>query len=259
MQSQRLQNKDYEEINVIKYIITIKKQFHTILKIIVSTFAIAVIISLFFSPSTQYKGKTIISLGTLQGKVIQTQEEVSDFFTALHPHIDVEKGKGLNMIILRAEGQSPNEVKEELLRAKSALLTQHESMIAKYNVYLDEQIKLLSSDLAESNERVARFNTMVNRLSPYDQAQALALQIYLGSYNAAVAENKALERSIQGIEQQKHQYKKTEVLTPPAISQNSAPANIMVGGGAGILLGMLLGIVWIFAKQWWDGNKYLFK
>lgn len=264
MQSQHLQNKDYGEINVIKYIVTIKKRFHTILKITVVAFAIAVIIALFFSPSKQYKGKTTILLGTIQKEAIQTQEDVSDFLTALYPYVNVEKGKGLNVLIFNMEGRDFEEVKKELSRASSSVLTQHESIIHKKQTLLDEQIneqiKTLTVDLTENNERIALFNAMVNRLSPYDQAQALSLQAYLASYNNALLLKDSLEKDIQKLEQQKkHEYEKTKILTPPVISQSSTPRNIMVSGVAGIILGILLGIVWIFAKQWWDGNKYLFK
>lgn len=234
------------------------------MKIAAAVFIIAVAVSLFSSPPIQSNGRTPLLIGTFQEKPIQTQEEVTDFLASLHPDVRIEKGESPSMVILTTKGQTSEEVKKELLRASSSTIAHHESMVNKKQTLLDEQIneqiKTLANDLTENNERIIIFNAMVRRLSPYDQAQALSLQAYLASYNNVLLLKDSLEKEIQNLEQQKkREYEKTKILTPPIISKNSAPASIAVSGIAGIILGLILGILWVFIKQWWDGNKHLLK
>lgn len=251
--------KEYEEINLIDYIITIKKQFRGIVKITIAFIILALIITLGIPSQNQYDGELSLLVGTIQGKPIQAPEEMSALVFFYNSNVSAKKSESPRLFTLTSKGSSSQEVKNNLEKTGALLIAQHEEIFKKKIKTVDDQIQTLGKNIKENDELVLRFGAMVNRLSPYDQAQALSLQAYLSSYVSSLSMRKMLQNDIQKIEQEKFDYEETKIPAPPIITQSGRIKNIPLNGFLGALLGILLGIFWAFTKEWWETNKKLLK
>lgn len=251
--------KEYEEINLIDYIITIKKQFRSILKITIVVIIFALIITLGIPSNDQYSGELTLLVGIIQGKPIQAPEEMSALAILYNSGVGAKKSESPRLFALTSKESSFQEVKDNLEKTGALFVAQHEEIFKKKIKTVDDQIQTLGKNIKENDELVLRFGAMVNRLSPYDQAQALSLQAYLSSYVSSLSMRKMLQDDIQKIEQEKFDYEETKIPAPPIITQSGRTKNILLNGFLGALLGILLGVFWAFMKEWWIKNKGLLK
>lgn len=249
--------KEYEEISLIDYVITIKKRFRSILKITLAIIILAVVITFSMPSNNQYNGELTLSVGTIQGKPIQAPEEMSAIALLYNSEVGVKKSETPRLFTLTSKGSSVKEVKDNLENAGALLFAQHEEIFKKKTKTLDDQVQTLKKNLKENDELIGRFGAMANRLSPYDQAQALSLQAYLGSYVSSLRAREKLQDDLQKIEQEKLEYEQTKVQAPPLILQSGRTKSLALNIFIGALLGVLFGVFWAFVKEWWIKNRGL--
>lgn len=250
------QPREYDEVNIIEYIRTLKNHLGLIIFITVVVTMAATLISILGVEKVAYTNEAVVSLGNIQGKPIEKPEDVIDFLSLTHKEVVAEKGKSDTVVVLTSKGPSQQETQKNLGIALDAVRTRENLLLKKNAVTFDEQIELVKTLIKESGERVIRSQRMIDRLSPFDQAQALTLQGYLGSNNIALSTNDALKRQLQELELKKSDYKETEILiSPPASSKVSRQTNMFLKPLIGLILGLFLGIFSAFIKEWWDENK----
>lgn len=255
---------DYQEINLIDYLRTIKRHAGLVAGITLGVMVVAMLLRLWVvAPVGYYEGEAVLSLGTIQEKPIQPVEEVIDIVTKL-TEVKAQKGGSPNILIISAKGASEKEVESQLKGVINGILKDHayilEGEIKPINERVDERIDELKKNIIENEERLDRFQAVINRLSLTHPAQVIALSGYLASYNDTLGRIDTFKRELRELESKKLTYRETSVKKPPSLSKVSTTKfPLFIALFIGLVLGLLIGIFWAFGKDWWEVNKSLLK
>jgi len=258
---------EYEEINLIGYIRTIKRHRAFIGKVALASIVIAMVVSVAITSPLRYKSEGKISLGKFQGELIESREEAISFLTE-----EVNTFKGVEIkeddvrpkvIIVRVNGSSLEQAKSTLKTIGDALLNHHDALYKKKMASLEEGIQLTQKSIEENKVYLDQFQGGVSRFSlPFlSLPQATALQAYIPAYKPLIDRTNELNQKLRELElaKSKSEYKRTKIQTPLAPSAVFKGGTLLVSAAVGLLLGGVLGIFWAFGKEWWDKNKNLLK
>lgn len=163
-------------------------------------------------------------------------------------------------VSVTAQGESLPEAQEKMKKALEAYTTYYNNIFNQRTKFIDEQIKLISEQIAADNERLQKANAMTNNLSPFNPAEAVALQGYLTSYNAIIERSYALKKDLGILESQRLFFKQAEILQEPSTPTKKNQKLGLIGSSiTGLLLGILLSIFSVAIHEWWRANKKLMR
>ncbi len=252
------QTQNYEEIDIIDYLRTIKHHFSAISGITIGTIVFVVIATLWLVEPVKYENEATISIGMHQGQPIETPDEVIDLLVYSYKNVSARKGSLPREIVIYTEGSSAEEVEQNIKSATDGLLAHHDNLHETGNKKRSSEITTLQERIKQQEEILNRYQQMVQKLSSSHEAQAIVLQNYLSSYGGVVEKISILRTKIEELQLQQSDYRATQLVKEPATSKKVS-TNITTNLIGGLFLGIVIGIIWAFAKDWWDVNKRLLK
>ncbi len=235
-----MENQEYDEIDLMDYVIVLIKRKYTIIFITLIAVIVATIVS--FTLSSVYKIDTVLEIGQVESlleKPDEIKHKVEGGIYALlirnkleiaeqdYPEIKVEHLEGSNFIDIIIESKDP-ELAQEILKQKNQLILKEHSLEFKKEI---EKITQEVQDLQ------AEVNFLKDHKVYADQGIA-SLQIRL------LQKRQVLESA-----------KETEIIKNPTVYYQpikpNKKLNIVIAG----MLGLFLGIFCAFFREWWRENK----
>jgi hypothetical protein len=255
---------EYQSINVIDYVKTIKTHLRSIIAIAVSLMIIAILLGIIIEPTITYRSDAVISIGTIQEELIETREEVIESLNVIDG-ITTSENKNSTFIFVSSQGFSRQEAKENIEKALNPLFERHDLIYKQAKKKFDSKVQaqkiIYERSLAENETLRLRSLTMTNVLSINDPAQVQALKTYLEIYASTLINKERIELESHDLAFQELPYKETRLQMPLRVTQITGFGNLRVVTNAlvGLFLGLLLGTFWAFSKTWWIKNKALLK
>ena len=260
-----------EEINLIDYIRVIMKRRQLIFALFLAGLVIGW--GFYFLMPGKYEAKLILDVGFFIGEKDSTYqliedpqqaaEKIESGFYGDYPEIKAEAIKGTNLIKIEMFGQNPKEAKEVLENIKEAVLAEHnEKLEARKEILKREKSKyegLIAghNNLIENIEKsIFSLKKDITRLiSKNQQIVSLQIKIYDLQLEIYSLQNKIyeLQSEMEKIQKKIESFQATKTVGEITISKKEINLffDLIVAG----LLGIFLGVVLAFAKEWWDKNK----
>lgn len=218
---------DNETINLVHAIHYTKKHW----KIIFLFFLLGIALALaqhFFVPKT-YLVKSVIQIGSLSSdetQIIETPDQLASrlnyTFLEKYPSFKATAIDNLNLVGLENSSSSLVTVKNPLLDIQSAVLKQHADVLAARNDLAQEKLKNLQ-------DRENHLLQIGQQIAP-------------------------LELAIFDLQYKTKDVLATRVIEEPIISTKK-DLGLFTKLIIGAVLGIFLGLVFLFAKNWWSDNK----
>ncbi len=237
-----------EEIDLIDYIKVISKRK----RLIFGLFLIGLVIGgfWFLVEPIKYIGTSFLEIGKvkiMQIKKWQAIEEVlenpnqvvgkiKNNFYGTYPEIsEVENPNNTNLVKIEVSTNNPEKTKKILQEVNQAVLTAHnqelenkKSLVEERKIFYEKKIENLNKDISFL-------------LTKGQQIGDLKLEIYF------------LQEKIDNLQNQINGFEPTKAIKEPSIEKKAPSCLSFVFGG---VLGLFLGVVLAFFKEWWDKNKY---
>ncbi len=167
--------------------------------------------------------------------------------------IEIDKKIANNIVILKAQANSPKEAQECLGSVVTPLLEEHQKLYSKYKSLQENRILLLEQELKNSEKETSEFLKQSHVLVNQDSAMAALLLIEKARLDERriglqklVNEEKATVSEINT--------KPTELLREPTLPINPTKSKLMIIILAGVL-GIFLGIMLAFTKEYIESRN----
>lgn len=246
----------YEEISLIDYLVTVKRNKKIIFLIAP---AICVILVLSFTTiKKMYESGIFLSIGNVKGEAFESGVEAASYISHFDSDASIaqeEGGKALSIVI---EKSTREEVERETQRLSDFILAHNADTMRKKLEPLDENISFLKGKLKNEDNRLNNLQTMINRFNPLDYAQALTLQAYMQSYDNASNRKFELENNLQRANADRANFQETSI-QKNSVRVISPLGKILRNTIIAIIIGFILGTLCALAKEWWKANKELIK
>lgn len=261
MRNKPLPAQEYEEINLIYYIRIIKKHAASIARVIAVFIIIAIVVGIVMGGPVTYKGKMMILSGSIQEKPIETLQEINDFLIVKYEDTLATATKSNLVISTVSRASSPQEVISKLQEIFDSLANHQAAILTRKTQQIDRQIKILEGLVEKTGERLARYQAKIDSISIYQEGQAIGIEGYLQSYDNALSRLESLELRLNDLEVQKLYYKEPEIKKAPSVSPLFFPRALLIilNVFIGFAVGIIVGVLWAFTKEWWETNKPLLR
>ncbi len=226
-----------DEINLIDYIKVVIKRKWLILGITLTAVLIAGIASM-VSPKN-YEVSTTLQIGNttdILESTAQVAEKIkSNAYKNLLeeklnienlPEIKTETPQNTNFVSIIIETDNPEQAKQILDEINSLILLEHQEIFNKRESQIKENIKEIQDEL-----------TLLETKKEYSEGIA-ELRIRLSDLKSAL-----------------NVFQPTKVIKAPIVLKNPSGSNLILNIVIAIVLGLFIGVLVAFIKEWWENAK----
>lgn len=226
-----------DEINLIDYIKVVIKRKWLILGITLTAVLIAGIASI-VSPKN-YEVSTTLQIGNttdILESTAQVAEKIkSNAYKNLLeeklnienlPEIKTETPQNTNFVSIIIETDNPEQAKQILDEINSLILLEHQEIFNKRESQIKENIKEIQDEL-----------TLLETKKEYSEGIA-ELRIRLSDLKSAL-----------------NVFQPTKVIKAPIVPKNPSGSNLILNIVIAIVLGLFIGVLVAFIKEWWENAK----
>lgn len=226
-----------DEINLIDYIKVVIKRKWLILGITLTAVLIAGIASM-VSPKN-YEVSTTLQIGNttdILESTAQVAEKIkSNAYKNLLeeklnienlPEIKTETPQNTNFVSIIIETDNPEQAKQILDEINSLILLEHQEIFNKRESQIKENIKEIQDEL-----------TLLETKKEYSEGIA-ELRIKLSDLKATL-----------------NVFQPTKVIKAPIVPKNPSGSNLILNIVIAIVLGLFIGVLTAFIKEWWENVK----
>jgi len=226
-----------DEINLIDYIKVVIKRKWLILGITLTAVLIAGIASM-ASPKN-YEVSTTLQIGNttdILESTAQVAEKIkSNAYKNLLeeklnienlPEIKTETPQNTNFVSIIIETDNPEQAKQILDEINSLVLLEHQEIFNKRESQIKENIKEIQDEL-----------TLLETKKEYSEGIA-ELRIKLSDLKATL-----------------NVFQPTKVIKAPIVPKNPSGSNLILNIVIAIVLGLFIGVLVAFIKEWWENAK----
>jgi capsular polysaccharide biosynthesis protein len=226
-----------DEINLIDYIKVVIKRKWLILGITLTAVLIAGIASM-VSPKN-YEVSTTLQIGNttdILESTAQVAEKIkSNAYKNLLeeklnienlPEIKTETPQNTNFVSIIIETDNPEQAKQILDEINSLILLEHQEIFNKRESQIKENIKEIQDEL-----------TLLETKKEYSEGIA-ELRIRLSDLKSAL-----------------NVFQPTKVIKAPIVPKNPSGSNLILNIVIAIVLGLFIGVLVAFIKEWWENAK----
>ena len=220
------------EINLVDYIIVIKKRKNLIFSFFVIGLIGTAILTFSLSEKEKYKAETVIQLRETIESSNTLLEKINAGIYGIYPGIKAEAIGDTDLVKVEVIAEDPEEAKNSLETINELIITEQNSrieiVIAKEKKILEENIKKIEKD--------------INYFIYIDQ-QAVALKLKLYSLEEKLTDLQVIES--------------VEIIKEPIIlgkTDDGGPSlafNMIIGG----ILWIFIGVIVALGREWLDKNK----
>lgn len=226
MNQQNGYQKEYEEIDLINYLKVILKRKWLILTVFLVV-VIGIGIVSFLTPKV-YKIDTSLEIGTIGGQPLehplQVAEKINSDVYGRVVGIKATNPPYTNLVNIETTSKEPQKIKEILGEIERSILTEHNNKI-------DYQKSLLEKEIEKLQEKM-------NFLISQNQKETVFLQL-----------------EIKNLQWQKETIQPTKIIKEPTVSEKPVRPKTFLNIVIAAVLGIFIGVVSAFFKEWWDKNK----
>lgn len=226
-----------DEINLINYIKVVIKRKWLILGITLTAVLIAGIASM-VSPKN-YEVSTTLQIGNttdILESTAQVAEKIkSNAYKNLLeeklnienlPEIKTETPQNTNFVSIIIETDNPEQAKQILDEINSLILLEHQEIFNKRESQIKENIKEIQDEL-----------TLLETKKEYSEGIA-ELRIKLSDLKTTL-----------------NVFQPTKVIKAPIVPKNPSGSNLILNIVIAIVLGLFIGVLVAFIKEWWENAK----
>lgn len=208
-------------------------------KIIISLFFIGIAVGFvwFFLVSSEYIGTVIIEIGQLNNDVFEKPIQTINKIKAIsfsNVNISADNSPGTALVEFRVSGKNYNDVDNALKEINKNIIEFHSAIYEKELSYFDKKYELFEKERESLEKDISYFMTIGQQVGG----------LKLETYN--------IQNSLYNIEVQKSKISETRVIAGPEIEEKSPSYFIIIFSS---FLGLFLGIVLAFLKEWFCRNK----
>jgi uncharacterized protein involved in exopolysaccharide biosynthesis len=242
MENQKMQNNDYDEIDLRQLANTLVKRRSAVIIFTITAAVIAFVISI--AMPKVYRTQIALQIGTVGGvpveSVIQIKDkidqklyssEASDRSSA----IKTSNIAGSNIITLTVDSSDRQKASELLGSIGQSVIDDHAKIIAAHRASIDSQILTTNSDIKDINVSIKTPN------------QECSTEKYLAISN--------LESRVANLEFAKTQIKDTVSIGTPVANEAPVKPNVKLNTVMAAILGLLFGIFAVLVGDWWKQKK----
>jgi len=237
-----------EEINFIDYIKVLRKRRH----LIFGLFLVGLVMGgfWFLAGPVEYIGTSFLEIGKV--KIIQIEkgqviEEIlenpnqvvgkikSNFYGTYSEIVEVENPKSTNLVKIEVSTDNTEKSQKILEEINSAILTAHNQKLENKKSLIEQRKDFYEKKIEDLNKDISFL------LTKGQQIGDLKMGIY------------SLQEKIDNLQNQIENFEPTKIIKEPSIRKKGPSYLSFIFGG---VLGLFLGLVLAFFKEWWDKNKY---
>ena len=226
-----------DEINLIDYIKVVIKRKWLILGITLTAVLIAGIASM-VSPKN-YEVSTTLQIGNTTDILESTSHVAEKIKSNAYknlleeklnienlPEIKTETPQNTNFVSIIIETDNPEQAKQILDEINSLVLLEHQEIFNKRESQIKENIKEIQDEL-----------TLLETKKEYSEGIA-ELRIKLSDLKATL-----------------NVFQPTKVIKAPIVPKNPSGSNLILNIVIAIVLGLFIGVLVAFIKEWWENAK----
>ncbi len=249
--------KNYDEIDIISYLSTLKRNVRSILFITIALTCVTFLVSLTFFEKT-YQGEILISIGSVHGELIETPEQLSDAIALPDTSISLSQGKGGQELLITIKENTSDEAEKKIQTLAKEIKTRHADIIKKKLIPLDARVSYLKANLQNIQNRIDALQGKIDHFNSLEYLQVLSAQTYVQSYDRALERKFLLEDELQKIQSQEGEYKDTKI-EKRGIESASSHTKLAVNTFIAFILGLIIALFYVLIKEWWKTNKHLLR
>lgn len=257
---------DYETIDLIDYIRIILKRKWLIFGFVVVFLILAG--TLTFSLLKRYTAEALLEIGVIEKELfedpLQVVEKIKSGVYGNYSGIKVENLKNTNLVKIEIISEDPESPKKALEEISKSILQNHEKKKAGKEAMVERDIKRFQvkiDSLKEAKEDLGAQLDILEKIPPYQKT--LPIQLALSDVRDRIGrkegqiENLYLEiSSLQGLIED---IIPTRLIKDPTISAKKTQTRFLFNMVVAGVLGLFVGIVLAFGKEWWEKNKLKLK
>ncbi len=249
-----------EEIDLIDYIKVIIKRW----KLILAIFLIAVFVGAgvsFTMPKT-FQAQAVIKIGQVQGKILETISETIEILKSKSGgNITFSNPAGTSLINIKALGKTPQGALDGINNTVDFLLSRHQEVYNEAKLSLEEGITDLQKQLEPMQLEIEDLEKKIKlEEKTYSEARARILQSYMLNLEQAKSRKRLLEKEIivkkRSVDTN---FESTQLEVSPTLSQNPIKPNIKLNLLVAAVLGIFIGVLVAFAREWWEKENKTIK
>ena len=250
---------EYGEIDLINYIRVVRRKKHIVFILFLAGLLVGW--GFYFLLPRNYKAETILEIGSfseeskdvliykLLEEPAQTAEKVLQGFYGDYSGLGAVALKNTNLIKIEVSKEKQEDSEQILNIIRNKILDEHNKKL-EFQKERAEKKKSGYSELIESlKKNISNVERDISIFVFQDQ-QIAALQAKIYDFQLSIFQ---LQLNIKKIQKQIEDFQPTKAVGEVIISQKEP--NLILSLGAGGILGIFLGIIFIFIKEWWEENK----
>jgi len=268
-----------QEKGLYDYLLVIKKRWKTVALIAFTAMLTGGVISMFLPPI--YKCESRVKIGMVRNKIIESYATIDDMLSQ-KPVIkkiaevlklpvkdralemlksDFKTSQVADMLKIEAYAKSPEDALRLLETVEKELLTRHDRLYEENKAILQEYIIAGENDLKMLEEAIKDLKKKISRTAQAgSQAEGLITQGYIQSLDRATDRYLSAQQKLRDLKmEESYGTMKTKTDVPGYLPENrispKRKQNVLISG----ILGLLLGVVWIFFIEWFEKEKVFVK
>ncbi len=249
--------KDYDEIDIISYLSTLKRNARSILFITIVLTCVTFLASLPLVSKT-YQGEILISIGSMRGELIETPEQLSDSITLPDASIIFSQGKGGQEFLITIKEKTFDEAEKKIQTLTKEIRMRHADIIKKKLIPLDVRVSYIKIALKDAQQRIDALQGKIDHFNLFEYPQALSAQTYMQSYDRALERKFSLEDELQKTQSLEGEYKDTKI-EKRGIESTSSNVKLAVNTSVAFILGLIIALFYVLIKEWRKTNKHLIR
>jgi len=175
-----------------------------------------------------YKVDTALEIGIIEGQPLEPQlqvaEKINNGIYGELPGIKASNPDWTNLIGIEAMSKNPQRTKEAMQVIEELIIAEHNNKIDLQKIIIEKEIEKLQGN--------------INYLISQGQQEVAPLQL-----------------EINNLQRQKEMIQPTKIVKEPSISEKPLKPKILLNIIIAAILGIFLGVLLAFFKEWWDKNK----
>ena len=249
--------KDYDEIDIISYLSTLKRNARSILFIAIALAFVTFLASFTFIP-TSYQGELLVLMGNTGGNLFETADQATDTVLSLDNNVTVSQEKGRGKITISIKDISKDKIEKRIKTLAGGIKLYYTKIIENSTARFNARLVFSTEQLKNTVLRLNALQEKINRLNPFDNAQAISIQTYIQSYDRALERKFSLEDELQKMGNDPASYSQT-IVKENNIETISPFPKIFLSASIAFILGLIIAFFYVLIKEWWEINKHLIR